>query len=356
MTHLLIGCPFSCTLGHEVLLWIHGTTSSCCDMVASGLVQSLFSIVQDFCIFLEKEKYNRANIGLQQLYSTFFQELMNLKQLDEAENLRRKILHIMELSKTWSDLNKFDLGQTQNFNYFGMEGWDSFGTTVAAVQLSVTLVTLGKLRESEELLQRCLAVRKKILSEDHIQVASILVHLAKLSLLRIISDIKVNNDLCRSHLVRGKRLVNDSIRIAEKILNPSREDQKKPKNAFGIELERRIAATGILLEALEIVGLLDCLNMAIQEWAPAFDYENFEQALRKWVSLYNEPRTRNIVSNALRAHYMKCWRTLVGGTRRTPYMNAPHIQDLLAESQQIMKELGGENSMTGSVDFGDAEE
>ena len=130
-----------------------------------------------------------------------------------------------------------------------------------------------------------------------LQVASILVHLARLSLLRIISDIKVNNDLCRSHLVRGKRLVNDSIRysfqlhictrfgflisivpfgtsklkrcldtkcssvvnclnlcesmfrhgrIAEKILNPSREDQKKPKNAFGIELER-IAATGILV-------------------------------------------------------------------------------------------------------------
>uniref|UniRef100_A0A453ILB4 Uncharacterized protein n=1 Tax=Aegilops tauschii subsp. strangulata TaxID=200361 RepID=A0A453ILB4_AEGTS len=101
-----------------------------------------------------------------------------------------------------------------------------------------------------------------------LQVASILVHLARLSLLRIISDIKVNNDLCRSHLVRGKRLVNDAIRIAEKILNPSREDQKKPKNAFGIELER-IAATGILLEALEIVGHLDSGRMAIQAWAPA---------------------------------------------------------------------------------------
>ncbi|XP_037425761.1 uncharacterized protein LOC119291151 isoform X2 [Triticum dicoccoides] len=317
-------------------------------------------------------------------------ELMNLKQLDEAENLRRKILRIMELSK----------------------GWDSLGTTAAAVQLSVTLVTLGKLRESEELLQRCLAVRKKILSEDHIQVASILVHLARLSLLRIISDIKVNNDLCRSHLVRGKRLVNDSIRIAEKILNPSREDQKKPKNAFPIELER-IAATGILLEALEIVGLLDSGRMAIQAWAPAnsvlllrlprehmkhgyfkidvvripdkcwlfiwpakyrislryttlrihfnkfekFDYEHFEQALRRWVSLYNEPRTRNIVSNALRPHYMKCWRTLVGAARHAPFMDAPHLQDLLAESQQIMKELGGENNMmTGSVDFGDSEE
>ncbi|XP_044362658.1 uncharacterized protein [Triticum aestivum] len=271
------------------------------------------ALVRESIRILEEAGLGESPACLQRMmfHSTFFQELMNLKQLDEAENLRRKILHIMELSK----------------------GWDSFGSTIAAVQLSVTLVTLGKLRESEELLQRCLAVRKKILSEDHIQVASILVYLAKLSLLRIISDIKVNNDLCRSHLVRGKRLVNDSIRIAEKILNPSREDQKKPKNAFGIELERRIAATGIL-----------------------FDYENFEQAVRKWVSLYNEPRTRNIVSNALRAHYMKCWRTLVGGTRRTPYMNAPHIQDLLAESQQIMKELGGENNMTGSVDFGDAEE
>ncbi|XP_037420072.1 uncharacterized protein LOC119284983 isoform X4 [Triticum dicoccoides] len=268
------------------------------------------ALVRESIRILEEAGLGESPACLQRMmfHST---ELMNLKQLDEAENLRRKILHIMELSK----------------------GWDSFGTTMAAVQLSVTLVTLGKLRESEELLQRCLAVRKKILSEDHIQVASILVYLAKLSLLRIISDIKVNNDLCRSHLVRGKRLVNDSIRIAEKILNPLREDQKKPKNAFGIELERRIAATGIL-----------------------FDYENFEQAVRKWVSLYNEPRTRNIVSNALRAHYMKCWRTLVGGTRRTPYMNAPHIQDLLAESQQIMKELGGENNMTGSVDFGDAEE
>uniref|UniRef100_A0A453ILC5 Uncharacterized protein n=1 Tax=Aegilops tauschii subsp. strangulata TaxID=200361 RepID=A0A453ILC5_AEGTS len=47
-----------------------------------------------------------------------------------------------------------------------------------------------------------------------LQVASILVHLARLSLLRIISDIKVNNDLCRSHLVRGKRLVNDAIRYS----------------------------------------------------------------------------------------------------------------------------------------------
>jgi hypothetical protein len=45
-----------------------------------------------------------------------------------------------------------------------------------------------------------------------VQVAGTLVHLARLTLLKIISDIKVNNDVSRSHLVKAKQLVNDSIR------------------------------------------------------------------------------------------------------------------------------------------------
>jgi hypothetical protein len=45
-----------------------------------------------------------------------------------------------------------------------------------------------------------------------LQVAGILVHLARLTLLKIISDIKVSNDLSRSHLVKAKQLVSDSIR------------------------------------------------------------------------------------------------------------------------------------------------
>ncbi|KAG8083392.1 hypothetical protein GUJ93_ZPchr0015g6890, partial [Zizania palustris] len=49
------------------------------------------------------------------------------------------------------------------------EGWDCLDTTNAAELLTLSLQTMGKLKESEELLERCLEVRKKILSKDHFQ-------------------------------------------------------------------------------------------------------------------------------------------------------------------------------------------
>uniref|UniRef100_A0ACD5TWD5 Uncharacterized protein n=1 Tax=Avena sativa TaxID=4498 RepID=A0ACD5TWD5_AVESA len=252
---------------------------------------------------------------------------------------------------------------------------------------------MGKVKESEELLERCLAVRKNILSEDHIQVASTLVHLANLTLISIISGVKVKNDLRRSHLVSGERLVNDSIRITQGILYTLREDGKKPNNAFAIERER-IAATALLLEALRIVGLLDTGRISVQKHAlflklplermkhgyfkidaagisdtcrqfiwpdkhlrgdttlrihfhkfEKFDYQYLEQALCKCISLYNEPHTRDIVSNALRQHYMVCLSSLISCSRQKSYIfNTPQMQDLLAESQQIMRELGEENN------------
>uniref|UniRef100_A0ACD5XIB2 Uncharacterized protein n=1 Tax=Avena sativa TaxID=4498 RepID=A0ACD5XIB2_AVESA len=171
-------------------------------------------------------------------------ELVNLKQLAEAEILQRKILHTLELLK----------------------GWNSMDTAIAAENLGITLRFMGKVKESEELLERCLAVTKNILSEDHIQVASTLVHLANLTLISIISGVKAKNDLRRSHLVSGERLVNDSIRITQGILYTLREDGKKPNNAFAIERER-IAATALLLEALRIVGLLDAGRISVQAWA-----------------------------------------------------------------------------------------
>ncbi|KAM0903996.1 hypothetical protein ACQ4PT_018298 [Festuca glaucescens] len=247
-------------------------------------------------------------------------ELVKSKRLVEAESLQRKILHNLELSK----------------------GWDSLDTTMAAETLSVTLQTIGELKESEELLERCLAVRRKILSEDHFEVAGILVHLARLTLLKIISYIKVNNDLCRSHLVKAKQLVSDSIRITEGILNPLRENQKKLKSTIGIEREK-IGATAVLLQALEVVGLLEAAKKRKQE--PGSDYEHAEQALRKCILLYNEPYTRNVVSKYLRQQYERCLSSLMLIIQHDPdILNAPGMQDLLGESQRIMKELGEEKN------------
>ncbi|KAF0892940.1 hypothetical protein E2562_020058 [Oryza meyeriana var. granulata] len=160
-------------------------------------------------------------------------ELIKSNRLAEAENWQRKILHNLELSK----------------------GWDSLDTTNAAELLTLTLQTMGKLKESEELLERCLEVRKKILFEDHFQVAVTLVHLARLTMLNFISD-KEGSDLARSKLVRARLLLNDSTRITEGILYDSRKDLNKLNNGRTTDRDK-IAATCALLQALEVAGLIE---------------------------------------------------------------------------------------------------
>lgn len=43
-------------------------------------------------------------------------------------------------------------------------------TVVAAEDLALTLQSLGSLQDAQELLERCLDIRKTIIAEDHIQV------------------------------------------------------------------------------------------------------------------------------------------------------------------------------------------
>ncbi|CAM0948814.1 unnamed protein product [Alopecurus aequalis] len=133
----------------------------------------------------------------------------------------------------------------------------------------------------------------------------------------------------------------DACMITEAILNPLRENRRKLKSTIAVEREK-IGATAALLQALEVVGLLEA---ARRRQAPGFDYEHAEQALRKCISLYNEPHTRNVVSKVLRQHYVGCLSNLMIVIQQDPdILNDPQMQDLLGESQQIMKELREENN------------
>uniref|UniRef100_A0A0D9W339 MalT-like TPR region domain-containing protein n=1 Tax=Leersia perrieri TaxID=77586 RepID=A0A0D9W339_9ORYZ len=218
-------------------------------------------------------------------------------------------------------------------------GWDSLDTTNAAELLTLTLQTIGKLKESEELLERCLEVRKKILSEDHLQVAVTLVHLARLTMLNFVSDKKEDSDLSRSKLVRARLLVNDSMRIAEETLYDSREDLNKLKNGRTSDRDK-IAAASALLQALEVAGLVESgmKNML----APGEqDLYPVEQAVNKCISLYKEPHLRKLVSKALKNEYIRCLRRLTGIVQSNfAGSEALTLQGLLAEAQQIIEELG----------------
>ncbi|XP_062185705.1 uncharacterized protein LOC133889229 isoform X2 [Phragmites australis] len=249
-------------------------------------------------------------------------ELIKSNRLAEAENWQRKILHTLELSK----------------------GWDSFDTTYAAELLSLTLQALGKLEESEELLERCVAVRKKILSEDHFQVAATLVHLARLTLHQFTSDLKkINSDVATCYLVRAKQLVDDSIRITEGILNSSSKDQNKLNSTSTTDRDK-IAATAVLLQALDVVGLIE-IGMKHMLAPGEQDYRPIEQALDKCISLYKEPHTRRLVSKAVKQDYLKCLRRLISIVQDNFCMpQTMKLQELLGEAQQIIEELAEESN------------
>uniref|UniRef100_A0A0E0KNL2 Uncharacterized protein n=1 Tax=Oryza punctata TaxID=4537 RepID=A0A0E0KNL2_ORYPU len=175
----------------------------------------------------------------------------------------------------------------------------------ALIEESIRILEESGLGESPTCIQRmrCLEVRKRILSEEHFQVAVTLVHLARLTMLNFISD-KEDIDLARSKLVRAR----------------------------------------LLLQAFEVAGLLESgmKNML----APGEqDLYPVEQALNKCVSLYKEPHTRKLVSKTLKNEYIRCLRRLTGIVQSNfAVSEALTLQGLLAEAQQILEELGDENN------------
>ncbi|KAF7136352.1 hypothetical protein RHSIM_Rhsim08G0019400 [Rhododendron simsii] len=104
------------------------------------------SLIQESIRIMEEGGHGESGICLRRL-RYLAQMYIKSNKLAEAENVQRKVLHIMELSK----------------------GWNSLDTVIAAEGLGLTLQSSGNLMESKDLLERCLEARKTILPQDHIQ-------------------------------------------------------------------------------------------------------------------------------------------------------------------------------------------
>ncbi|XP_072151340.1 uncharacterized protein [Setaria viridis] len=325
-----------------------------------------------------------------------------------AESLTEESIRILE---------EAGLGESptciQRMRYLST-GWDSLHTAHAAEVLSLTLQALEKFKESEELLERSLATKKKVLPEekhqepcflevhlvqyilDHNLLAVTLVHLARLSLHKIASDLKnANSNVATYYLSRAQQHSNDSIRITEAILNSS-TDQNKLESTSTTDGEK-IAATAILLQALDVVGLTDIMAKHVlapglvllvrlplehlkhgffridavhildtsrpfiwpstkliyvsyttlrihfkNKFGKVQDYRSIEDALHKCISLYSEPDTRRFVTKAVRQDYLRCLRVLIETVDFT--QQTTELQDLLGEARKIIEELGGESN------------
>ncbi|XP_059307254.1 uncharacterized protein LOC132058881 isoform X3 [Lycium ferocissimum] len=213
-------------------------------------------------------------------------------RLEEAENVLRKILHIMELAK----------------------GWTSLETVIAAERLALTLQSLGNLKEAQELLERCLEARRALLPEDHIQVAANLLHIARVKMLDSNKLHKSNVYQARAELDMAKDLLRKSISVAQKNLVPSTKE-KGNKQSHGASLttvRSRQSALVILLQSLNALSLLEMTKSELEESKDPYNSEA-ESALRECLSAYKEFVTEKSLSDApgVKAEYLLCLKHLV---------------------------------------------
>lgn len=252
-------------------------------------------------------------------------------RIEEAENVLRKILHIMELAK----------------------GWNSPETVIAAERLALTLQSLGKLKEAQELFQRCLDARRALLPENHIQIAANLLHLARVKML----DSSKLNKSNVAELDMAKDLLSKSISVARgNLVHSVREEgNKQSYKESETTVRSRQSALIILLQSLDALSLLEMKRLELEDSKKLDPYNSeAESALRGCISAYKEFVNDKSLSDApgVKAEYLLCLKHLVDllrDNRKTSKDRSSNaaLQELKDEIKRVEVELskkGGRRS------------
>ncbi|XP_056162877.1 uncharacterized protein LOC115681340 isoform X2 [Syzygium oleosum] len=267
------------------------------------------ALILDSIRILEEAGQGESMVCLKRLRH-LAQIYLKSSRLEDAENLQRKILHMLELSK----------------------GWHSVETVLAAEGLALTLQTAGKLREAQELLERCLEARKTLLKESHIQVAANMIRLARVGMLISNQLRKINPAEAIVELDKAKGFLDNSIRIAREVLNKSVKQRGRLRNGNLAESGNngRIAMT-ILLQSFDSLGLLGLAKQELQESRDENTHlVEAEDALLQCMSSYKEFVHERSVSGfvEVKVEYLSCLKHL-----------ASLIEDITREGMQHSQEV-----------------
>ncbi|XP_065848845.1 uncharacterized protein [Euphorbia lathyris] len=183
------------------------------------------ALVQDSIQILEEAGQGESATCIRRL-RYLSQMYLRSNRLPEAENVQRRILHVMELSK----------------------GWDSLETVIAAERLAQTLQAAGSLKEARELLGRCLNIQKRILPEDHSKICATMLQIARVAILNANRLREAHISEATAELDNARDLLYNSVRVARQVLNRLRNQySSSQKNGASQEIRREGHATLILL-------------------------------------------------------------------------------------------------------------
>lgn len=249
------------------------------------------------------------------------QMYLKSNRLAEAEDVQRKVLQIMELSK----------------------GWNSMDTVIVAERLALTLQSIEKIKEAKELLERCLEARKSLLPEDHIQIAANLLHIARVAMLNSNRLRKINISEAIAELDKAKDLLHSSTRIARQVLNKLRiQKGKKQKNGASEMKREGHAALVILLQSLDTLGLVETTKQELLEsqgeHLPNVEAEN---VLLQCISSYKEFEAEKLISDSpkVRTEYLSCMKHLLSLMIDTGNKDKVTLKDLDDEIKRVEAEI-----------------
>lgn len=224
-------------------------------------------IIKDSISMLEKSGEGESVVCIRRLRS-LSQIYLKSHRLDEAEMVQRKILNIMEFSK----------------------GWKSLDTVIAAESLALTLQASSQTKQSKELLERCLDVRRALLPGDHIQIGANLLHLARVAMLDFSQYKKLDVSRAKAELDIAKDYLHNCIRIARKCLDTilKQKDKSKKTSVRGHTSKEAQAALVILLQSLSTLSSLELAKEELQEIQKGDINAEAKEALLQCIAAYNE--------------------------------------------------------------------
>ncbi|KAF3961016.1 hypothetical protein CMV_014317 [Castanea mollissima] len=279
------------------------------------------ALIQDSIRILEEGGQGESSVCIKRL-RYLAQIYLKSNHPTEAENVQRKILHIMELSK----------------------GWNSLDTIIAAEGLAMTLQSAENLKEAQELFERCLDARKMLLPEDHIQIGANMLHIARVAMLNCNRLRKLDISGAISELEKAKDLLDNSVRIAQRVLDKLIKQKviMKGSGAPGETRRDGRVALLILLQSLDALGHLEITKQELQESRERSSAEA-ERALFQCISAYREFGAERLISDfpEVKGQYLSCLKRLISysSTVGTQILKGETLQELEDEIKHLEVEI-----------------
>ncbi|KAE9598812.1 putative tetratricopeptide-like helical domain, winged helix-turn-helix DNA-binding protein [Lupinus albus] len=245
------------------------------------------ALIQDSIKMLEEGDEGESTVCIRRL-RYLSQMYLKSHRLADAEMIQRKILHIMELSK----------------------GWNSLDTVVAAESLALTLHASSNIKDSKELLERCLNARKALLPGDHIQICGNLLHLARVAMLDFSQHKKLDVSRAKDELDMARDHLHNSIRIARQRLDKlsKQKERSKKYSAPGDSRKERHAALIILLQSLSTLSSVEFAKQELQKTQEGNINLEAKEALLQCISVYKEFAHDKLIADSpeIKNEYLSC--------------------------------------------------